>query len=193
MEFVSIEELVPDDHLLRKIDRTMHLKANANKNKFERKEVERSTKSYLEELNLAVADDRETHGKKPLRDKPPEEPPTKETRVSTTAAICKGLLDRGIFGVIDYRRLNHKKGFLHKRQYRYDAQQDCYHCPGSSQLHYRTTNRKGYRGEYKSAPSVCSQCPAACKMHKQSQPNPSSNPPRLARSQRADRSKPLER
>lgn len=42
-----------------------HLKANANKKKFEVKKVDVSPKSYLKELDAAIAQDRKEHGKKP--------------------------------------------------------------------------------------------------------------------------------
>lgn len=42
-----------------------HLKANANKKKWVKEMVTPSTQSYLEQLNEAIADDREEHGKKP--------------------------------------------------------------------------------------------------------------------------------
>lgn len=60
-----------------------HLKANANKNKFNIQKVKKSTLSYIEELNRAVEKDREEHNKKPLKPKDPGDD-TKETRVSTT-------------------------------------------------------------------------------------------------------------
>jgi transposase len=41
-----------------------HLKANANKHKFTREEVEVETREYIEELNRAVEEDRSNHGKK---------------------------------------------------------------------------------------------------------------------------------
>jgi transposase len=41
-----------------------HIKANANKNKFIRKVKEEKPKAYLEELELAVTEDRIQHGKK---------------------------------------------------------------------------------------------------------------------------------
>lgn len=41
-----------------------HLKANANKHKFSREEVEVETREYIEELNKAVEEDRSNHGKK---------------------------------------------------------------------------------------------------------------------------------
>lgn len=44
-----------------------HLKANANKRKFVEKEVQKSVKDYVEDLEKAINDDRITHGKKPLK------------------------------------------------------------------------------------------------------------------------------
>ena len=78
-----------------------------------------------------------------------------------TAPICKGLEDRNIFGVIAYRRLNHRQGYLYKRDFLYDAPNDCYHCPGLSVLRYRSTNRQGYR-VYASDPGHCRHCPLLC-------------------------------
>lgn len=46
-----------------------HLKANANKNKFIKEEVTQSTKSYFEELEKDIDEDRIAHGKKPLKKK----------------------------------------------------------------------------------------------------------------------------
>ena len=60
-----------------------HLKADANTHRFEKQRVEHSTRSYLDELDADVAQDRVAHGKKPLA--PVErEPEQKKTRVSTT-------------------------------------------------------------------------------------------------------------
>ncbi len=42
-----------------------HLKANANKQKFVKEEVTKSTKAYMDELDEAIRADREAHGKKP--------------------------------------------------------------------------------------------------------------------------------
>jgi transposase len=46
-----------------------HLKANANKRKYEEQEVQKSVKDYVEDLDKAVDEDRELHGKKPLKKK----------------------------------------------------------------------------------------------------------------------------
>jgi len=80
-----------------------------------------------------------------------------------TAPICKGLEDREIYGVIGYRRPTHRDGYLRKRDFHYDAEQDGYRCPNGQLLTYRTTNREGYR-EYRSDPRLCRDCPllASC-------------------------------
>ncbi|UCZ55170.1 IS1182 family transposase [Bacillus shivajii] len=60
-----------------------HLKANANKRKFVKRDVQIETREYIEELNEAIEEDRKAHGKKPLpkRNEVIEE---KEIKVSTT-------------------------------------------------------------------------------------------------------------
>ena len=207
-----------------------HLKASANKNRFDVKEVEVAPQAYLETLDAAVDEDREVHGKKPLKAKD-EAPKSKSTKVSRTdkdagymvregkpkgffyldhrtvdgahgiitdthatpgnvhdsrpylerldrqrrrfgfdvdavgldagynsAAICHGLEQRDIYGVIGYRRPTHKKEYFYKRDYVYDAEADVYICPAEQRITYNTTNRKGYR-EYKSDPTRCKNCP----------------------------------
>lgn len=74
-----------------------------------------------------------------------------------TPAICKGLNERGIYGVIGYRRPNHRDGYFYKREYVYDRERDAYLCPNGQTLSYRTTNRQGYR-EYASTPNQCAAC-----------------------------------
>jgi transposase len=207
-----------------------HLKANANKHKYQKEVVEQSTRDYVEALELAIDEDRLAHGKPALKPEPAE-PATKETKISTTdpasgymvregkpkgffyldhrtvdgkhnlitdsfvtsasvhdsipylgridrqrerfgfeieavgldagyytAAICKGLEERKIYGVIPYHRPNHRPGYLRKRDYRYDRKHDHYLCPEGQVLAYTTTNRLGYR-EYKSDPDLCQHCP----------------------------------
>lgn len=75
-----------------------------------------------------------------------------------TPAICRGLEQRDIYGVIGYRRPNHRDGYFHKRDFAYERGTDAYRCPNGQTLHYRTTNRNGYR-EYASAPAQCAGCP----------------------------------
>ena len=207
-----------------------HLKASANKNKFDVQDVEVKPQDYLEALDAAVDEDRESHGKKPLKAKS-EKPKSKSIKISRTdkdsgymvregkpkgffyldhrtvdgayniitdsyatpanvhdtrpylsrldrqrmrfgfeveavgldagymsAAICKGLEEREVYGVIGYRRPNHKKGYFYKREYIYDATADVYICPAEQRITYSTTSRIGYR-EYKSDPKFCKRCP----------------------------------
>ena len=60
-----------------------HLKANANKNKYDVAAVAKSRADYLDALDRAIENDRAGHGKGPLKEKP-HEPPVKETKISRT-------------------------------------------------------------------------------------------------------------
>lgn len=75
-----------------------------------------------------------------------------------TPPLCNGLEKRNIFGVIAYRKPNHKKGYFYKREYEYVKDGDFYVCPEGEVLLYQTTNRNGYR-EYFSNPRICKNCP----------------------------------
>ncbi len=82
-----------------------------------------------------------------------------------TAAVCKGLEDRLIAGVMGYRRPAQRAGYFYKREYKYDAQTDTYVCPNNQTLTYSTTNREGYR-EYRSDRTQCASCPVRAKCTK---------------------------
>jgi transposase len=60
-----------------------HLKANANKNKFDLEQVAVKPQAYLAALDAAVSEDRAEHGKKPLKPSGAE-PETKQIKVSRT-------------------------------------------------------------------------------------------------------------
>ncbi|KOS81285.1 transposase DDE domain protein [Burkholderia mallei] len=179
-----------------------HLKANANKGKFDVVKLEQTPAAYTEALNAAVDADRAAHGRKPL-DRDDDEPPSsKDTKLSRTdpdsgymvrddkpkgffyldhrtvdakhaiitdthvtpasvhdsqpyldrldrqrerfefkveavgldagyftPAVCQGLEERGIAGVMGYRTPNHKPGMFYKRQFKYDAYRNEYVCP----------------------------------------------------------------
>jgi transposase len=61
-----------------------HLKANANKNKYDVAEVKVKPQEYLAALDAAIDEDRAAHGKQPLKDRPEPEPETKQIKVSRT-------------------------------------------------------------------------------------------------------------
>jgi transposase len=209
-----------------------HMKANANKKKFEIHTVTQTPTDYLNALEVAIDEDRLAHGKAPLKTKVADaEPAEREIKVSTTdpdsgyltregkpqgfyyldhrtvdgkhniitdtyltpgnvhdskpylsrldrqltafnlypeyvgldagyktAGICKGLEDRGIEGVIGYRRPNKKQGYFAKRQFVFDSDNNQYTCPAGQLIPYNTTNRLGYR-EYHSDSTQCGECP----------------------------------
>lgn len=70
-----------------------HIKANANNHKYKKEVVEKSAKYYEEELQKEIAKDRETHGKKPLKQSE-EELKIKEIKASTVDPDC-GVFNKG--------------------------------------------------------------------------------------------------
>jgi IS5 family transposase len=60
-----------------------HLKANANKNRYDLKAIAKSRADYWDALDKAIEEDRAGHGKKPLKEKE-RQPAEKETKVSRT-------------------------------------------------------------------------------------------------------------
>ncbi|WP_407637524.1 IS1182 family transposase [Cohnella kolymensis] len=90
-----------------------HLKANANKQKFVKEEVTKSTKTYINELDEAVRADREANGKKPKPRKEVEEP--KETKISTTDPESGYMVRDGKpegFFYLDHRTVDHKYNII---------------------------------------------------------------------------------
>ena len=90
-----------------------HIKASANKKKFQKEKVRQTAKIYSEQLRKEVNVEREKLGKKPIEDddndpKPPKGGGTKEKTVSTTDP------DSGMF----------VKG-EHERQFAYEAHTAC--------------------------------------------------------------------
>lgn len=218
-----------------------HLKANANKNKYDLATLSKSRSDYWDDLDQAINDDREAHGKKPMKEKP-REAEVKETKVSrvdpdagymvrdgkpkgffyldhrsvdglhgiitdsyttpanvhdsipyltrldrqrqqfgfevtsvgldagyATAAIARGLEERGILGVTGYRTPRPPpEGLMRKSKFVYDHNADAYRCPNGQMIPYATTDRTGYR-HYKSDPAICKSCPllASCTNNRQ--------------------------
>jgi transposase len=208
-----------------------HLKANANKNKYDLAELSKSRSDYWDDLDAAINDDREAHGKKPMKERS-REAEVKETKVSrvdpdagymvrdgkpkgffyldhrsvdglhgiitdshttpanihdsipyltrldrqrqrfgfevtsvgldagyATAAIARGLEERGILGVTGYRTPRPPpEGLMRKSKFIYDHDADGYRCPNGQLIPYATTDRTGYR-HYKSDPAICQTCP----------------------------------
>lgn len=75
------KNLISAEHVF--IDST-HVKASANKRKFEKKVVRKETRAYQEQLQEEINQDREDHGKKPFPPDKFEKEDTKEIKESTT-------------------------------------------------------------------------------------------------------------
>lgn len=76
-----------------------HIKASANKKKFQKEQVSKAAKIYEEQLRAEVNAEREKLGKKPIEDDDDDEPPTVGRTVSTTdpdsGMFVKGEHERG--------------------------------------------------------------------------------------------------
>lgn len=91
-----------------------HLKANANKNRFDKAMVAKSRSDYWEALDEAIEADRAAHGKRRLKEKP-REPVAKETKVSRTdpdsGYMVRDGKPKGFF-YLDHRTVDGKLGII---------------------------------------------------------------------------------
>jgi len=91
-----------------------HLKANANKGKFTLQAIAKSRSDYWDALDAAINEDREEHGRAPMKDKP-REPAIKETKVSTTDRDAGYMVREGKpkgFFYLDHRTVDGKLGII---------------------------------------------------------------------------------
>mgnify|MGYP000923256539 FL=1 len=91
-----------------------HLKANANKNKFDKAVIAKSRSDYWDDLDAAIEEDREAHGKRPLKEKT-KEPVSKETKISTTDPDSGYMVRDGKptgFFYLDHRTVDGKLGII---------------------------------------------------------------------------------
>ncbi|KGW40992.1 transposase, IS4 family [Burkholderia pseudomallei MSHR1000] len=94
-----------------------HLKANANKGKFDVVKLEQTPAAYTEALNVAVDADRAAHGRKPL-DRDDDEPPSsKDTKLSRTdpgqgATWVGDDQPEGVFSILDPRTVDAKHAII---------------------------------------------------------------------------------
>lgn len=91
-----------------------HLKANANKNRYDKAVVAKSRSDYWDDLDLAIAEDRAAHGKKPLKPGT-REPVEKETKVSRTDPEAGYMVRDGKpkgFFYLDHRTVDGKLGII---------------------------------------------------------------------------------
>lgn len=91
-----------------------HLKANANKNRFDKAVAAKSRADYREALDAAVEADRAAHGKKPLKAKP-RKPVEKETKISRTDPAAGYMVRDGKpkgFFYLDHRTVDGRLGII---------------------------------------------------------------------------------
>ena len=91
-----------------------HLKANANKNKYDLAMVAKSRADYLDALDEAIDGDRAAHGKKPLKTQE-REPEIKETKVSRTDPDAGYMVRDGKpkgFFYLDHRTVDRKHAII---------------------------------------------------------------------------------
>jgi len=91
-----------------------HLKANANKNKYDVAMVAKSRAAYWAALDAAVEEDRIAHGKPPLEAKPrePEVSPTKVSRTDPEAGyMARDGKPKGFF-YLDHRTVDGRVGII---------------------------------------------------------------------------------
>lgn len=81
MKTATEKKLISAEHVF--IDST-HVKASANKHKFEKNVVRKETRAYQERLQEEINQDREEHGKKPFPPDKFEKEELKEIKESTT-------------------------------------------------------------------------------------------------------------
>jgi len=91
-----------------------HLKANANKGKYDLAQIEKSRADYWADLDKAIEAERRGHGQKPLKDRP-RAPQVKETKVSRTDPDAGYMVRVGKpkgFFYLDHRTVDGKLGIV---------------------------------------------------------------------------------
>lgn len=92
-----------------------HLKANANKNKYDLAMVSGSRAAYWDALDAAIDEDRADHGRKPMKPAAPREPAVKETKVSRTDPEAGYMVREGKpkgFFYLDHRTVDGRLGII---------------------------------------------------------------------------------
>ncbi len=91
-----------------------HLKANANKGKYDIEKLKKSRADYWDALDAAVSEDRQAHGKRPLKDKErePGEKPTKVSRIDPEAGyMVREGKPKGFFS-LDHRTVDARHAII---------------------------------------------------------------------------------
>ena len=176
MEFVYIEDLVPKDHILRKIDKYINFSfindlcrpyycENNGRPAIEPEIMFKML--FIGYLFGIRSETRLVEDVKPYRERLEYQIGKFGFKVETvgldagynTSAICKMLLeDFKIQAAMGKRRGCQQKGKYGKYKFKHIPYWDVYICPERNYLEYVTTDRNGYR-EYKCKNDRCANCP----------------------------------
>jgi hypothetical protein len=162
IQMFCIEDLVPKDHMLRKIERAIdwNFIYELVEEKYSLDNGRQCIKHGLVKPKEVFVD--ATHVKACANNKKITTEIVKQEALFYEEQLEKEInFDRkkhGIKPLLPYKRPQTKKGYFKKYDYAYDEYFDCYICPNNKILKYSTTNREGYR-EYKSCPQDCEKCP----------------------------------
>lgn len=145
VEFTSLDESVPEEHLVRKLENAIdwsfvyelvEKEYSEDNGQFRPGSAHQAgSNTVYFNINVFVGD-----------------------TAYKTPAIAKILKDEGISLLSTYSCPKTKDVFFRKYEYVYDEHYDCYICPADKLLRYSMTNKDGYR-EYKSDPNICVDCP----------------------------------
>lgn len=106
-----------------------HIKANANKKKYEKVEVEVPVREYKKQLEAEINADREAHGKKPLGDDDGEEPPKPGKKKDNTSVKKKKRRKEAEKKTIRQSKTDPESGMFvkgeHEKQFAYVANTAC--------------------------------------------------------------------
>ena len=200
MEFVYIQDLVPKEHILRKIDKYINFSfindlcrpyycENNGRPAIEPEIMFKML--FIGYLFGIRSETRLVEDVKPYRERLEYQIGKFGFKVETvgldagynTSAICKMLLeDFKIQAAMGKRRGCQQKGKYGKYKFKYIPDWDVYICPERNYLEYVTTDRNGYR-EYKCKNYRCANCPRREECLSEKQKNKKPSPSCVGRSQ----------
>ena len=141
-----------------------HIKASANKKKYQKEQAAKTAKIYQEQLRKEVAAERESLGKKPSKQDDdvtkrfPEVEYIAMDSAYKTPWIAKKILDDNRIPILPYTHKTGKKDRYRPWDYIYDPAADSFTCPQGETLRHTTTSKDGKR-TYRSTPKECRGCP----------------------------------
>ena len=180
LEIVTLDSLVPRDHLLRRIDAVIDFSfiharvaglycADNGRPPLDPTLMFKALFAIITDSHVTAADVHDTIVYRERLDRQCQRFPFDVKTVGldasyATSGIARGLEDRQILGVTGYRNPTPpKEGMMRKSKFVFETETDGYRCPQSQVLTCATTGRNGDK-HYRSDPAICRECPllASC-------------------------------